>query len=379
MTIEKPDRNLFKIALESRSDRNNSLEKLLGMKVSPSRFQSILIEMAQKVVGDESVDDLLLYYKENRFVKPCVLPQREIIKLEEMMYQEIPKSYADIELSPLAPLGVNSILTGVSQRTVLSTVRNVEVLADPTTTLSLECLKRLRSNKNLVNVVNLSTSVRCTRGQSFPIDSGFVPHFKVFALASGGFDGNEEIKHKIIEHLGFYLNFINKINGDKTYKARNVHVWISNINIMENIIRKSNIDRKELGRHSQDPSFDVFKSYDIRLPTTVDSLNSIDQSVVKSLGIEKDINVLNEFSEQVENMRSNYPNINFGYDLARIAGIGYYNGLCVKITAENDQGNKFPLVDGGQSNWLAKLTTNRKAHFCSSGFGLELFGSHFKV
>lgn len=379
MTLERCNQNLFKIAVESRSNGNNSLEKLIGMKVSPSRFQSILIEMAQKVVGNESIDNLLRHYKENRFVKPCVLPQREIIKLEETMYQEIPKSYADIELSPLAPLGVNSILSGVSQRTVLSTVRNVEVLADPTTTLSLECLKRLRSNKNLVNVVNLSTSVRCTRGQSFPVDSGFVPHFKVFALASGSFDGNEEIKHKIIEHLGFYLNFINKINSDDIYQAQNVHVWVSNINIMENIIKKLNIDRKELGRHSQDPSFDVFKSYGIKLPTTVDSLNNIDLSVVKSLGIEKDINSLNKFSEQIENMKINYPSINFGYDLARIAGIGYYNGLCVKITSENNRSDKFPLVDGGYSNWLAKLTTNKKAHFCSSGFGLELFGSQFKV
>jgi len=144
MKIENQlDSHLFKIAEDSRLGRS-SLETLLNIKVSPSRFQSILIEIAQKVVNSENIDNLLQYYQENRFVKPCALPQREIVRLEETIYQEIPKDYTDIELSPLAPLGVNSILTGVSQRTVLSTVRNVEVLADPTTSLSLECLNRLR-------------------------------------------------------------------------------------------------------------------------------------------------------------------------------------------------------------------------------------------
>lgn len=380
MGIEtQPDTPLFKIAEASRLGRG-SLETLLNIKVSPSRFQSILIEMAQEVVNGESVDNLLRYYKESRFVKPCALPQREIIRLEEAIYQEIPKDYADIELSPLAPLGVNSILTEVSQRTVLSTVRNVEVLADPTTSLSLECLNRLRlDNINCDGVINLSTSARCTRGQSFPIDSGFVPHFKVFALASGSFKKNEEMSHKIIEHLEFYLNFIGKNNDTGGYRVKNVQVWISNINIMEKLIKKLNIDRQELGRHSQDSNFDAFRFHNIELPTVVKKIDDIDWSMARNLGIEKDVYALNKISTQVEDIKNNYPNINFVYDLGRIAGIGYYNGLCVKMMAENNLGNKFPLVDGGYSDWLAKLTTNRKAQFCSSGFGLELFGSHFKV
>lgn len=370
--------SLFKIAEDSRLGKD-SLENLLGMKISPSRFQSILIEMAQKVVNDENVGDLLRHYKENRFTKPCSLPQREIIKLEETMYQEIPKKYADIELSPLAPLGVNSILTGVSQRTILSTVRNVEVLADPTTSLSLECLNRLRLDNTGNDVINLSTSARCTRGQSFPDNSGFVPHFRVFALTSGSLEKNEEMNHKIIEHLEFYLNFIGKNNNTDRYQVRNTKVWISNINIMEKLIKKLNIDRKELGKHSQDSGFDVFKFHNIKLPTVVKKFDDINWSEIKSLGIEKDVCALNKISIQIEDIKSNYPDIDFGYDLSRIAGIGYYNGLCIKIMAENNQGDKFPLVDGGYSDWLAKLTTNRKAQFFSSGFGIELFGSHFKV
>lgn len=383
MTLENPN-NLFQIAVDSRSNEGDLLEKFLGMKISPSRFQSILIELAQKVVGGESVDNLLRYYKENRFTKPCTLPQREIIKLEEIMYQNIPESYADIELSPLAPLGVNSILTGVSQRTVLSTVRNIEVLADPTTALCLECLSRLRAKNSISEsqasrIVNLSTSARCTRSQLFSKDSGFVPHFKVFALASGSNEKSETVDNKIIEHLGFFLGFFGTINNNDKYFAKNVCVRISNINIMEKLIRVMKLDRRELGRHSQDDSFDAFKVYNINLPITVTSLDQIDRSITKELGLERYIRDIEKLSAQMDNIKQKYPNVNIVYDLARIAGIGYYNGICIKVTADNTLGQKFPLVDGGYSNWLAKLTTNKKASFCSSGFGLELFGNLFKA
>lgn len=383
MTAENLN-NLFQVAVDSRINGGVLLEKLLGMKISPSRFQSILIELAQKVVEGESVNNLVQYYKENRFTKPCTLPQRKIIKLEELMYQNIPKSYADIELSPLAPLGVNSILTGISQRTVLSTVRNIEVLADPTTALCLECLSRLRTNKTnhqsqAGKIVNLSTSARCTRSQLFSKDSGFIPHFKVFALASGCNGKNETVDNKITEHLGFFLSFFDAINNNDKYFAKNVCVGISNINIMEKLISVMNLDRRELGRHSQDDNFDVFKVHNINLPTTVTSLDQIDRSVTKKLGLERHIRDMEKLSVQMDSIKQKYPNVNIVYDLARIAGIGYYNGICIKVTADNALGQKFPLVDGGYSNWLAKLTTNKKASFCSSGFGLELFGNLFKA
>lgn len=383
MTAENLN-NLFQVAVDSRINGGVLLEKLLGMKISPSRFQSILIELAQKVVEGESVNNLVQYYKENRFTKPCTLPQRKIIKLEELMYQNIPKSYVDIELSPLAPLGVNSILTGISQRTVLSTVRNIEVLADPTTALCLECLSRLRTNKTnhqsqAGKIVNLSTSARCTRSQLFSKDSGFIPHFKVFALASGCNGKNETVDNKITEHLGFFLSFFDAINNNDKYFAKNVCVGISNINIMEKLISVMNLDRRELGRHSQDDSFDVFKVHNINLPTTVTSLDQIDRSVTKKLGLERHIRDMEKLAVQMDSIKQKYPSVNIVYDLARIAGIGYYNGICIKVTADNALGQKFPLVDGGYSNWLAKLTTNKKASFCSSGFGLELFGNLFKA
>lgn len=374
--------NLFQVAADARLDSGTSLEKLLGMKISPSRFQSILIELAQKVVEQESVSDLLRYYRENRFTKPCALPQREIIRLEELMYQSIPENYADIELSPLAPLGTNSILTGVSQRTVLSTVRNIEVLADPTTVLSLECLNRIRNKDRYQSqdgVTNLSTSARCTRGQFFSKSSGFVPHFRVFALASGSNEKNEIMGNKIFEHLEIFLDFFNKVNNKARYFAKNISVKISNINIMEKLIKVMDLDRRELGKHSQNGRFDPFNIHNIDLQAVVADLNLIDRAVTKKLGLERYIREIEKFSVQIGSMKQKYPNVNFIYDLARIAGIGYYNGICIKVTAENAKGQEFPLIDGGYSNWLAKLTRNNKAVFCSSGFGLELFGNLFKA
>jgi len=377
--MERPDGETpFIITNRSRQDGGLSLEAMFG-KMSPSRFQSILIEMAQRVVEKESVGNLLQNYEENRFTKPCSLPQREIINLEDILYQGIPQNYEDVELSPIAPLGTNSLLTGVSQRTVLSTVRNTEVVADPTTILVMECLKRLREENKNEFVIDLCTSARCTRAQMFSKGSGFVPHFKLFALTSGSFTRGETMRSKIIEHLSFYLDFLDRIKINGKYSVNNITVQISNINIMEKLIRTKNLDRLELGKHSQDNKFDPFLNYNISLPSNVSNLDELENLAIKEYQLERYTRELSDLSEQVKRIEETFPEVKIRYDLARIAGIGYYNGVCLKITAENSRGEKYPLVDGGYSDWLTKLTTNQRAAFCSSGFGLELFGNLFKT
>jgi hypothetical protein len=51
----------------------------------------------------------------------------------------------------------------------------------------------------------------------------------------------------------------------------------------------------------------------------------------------------------------------------------YYNkGLRFQISARAHEGTEIPLVDGGAFDWLAQLTSNRRAVYVASGLGSQL-------
>jgi hypothetical protein len=79
----------------------------------------------------------------------------------------------------------------------------------------------------------------------------------------------------------------------------------------------------------------------------------------------------------VQTLQKRFPHVTFRFDIERTAGMGYYSSLCFKITATNETGHKFPLVDGGMSDWTQKILSSRKERFFSSGIGSELFCNLF--
>jgi hypothetical protein len=50
----------------------------------------------------------------------------------------------------------------------------------------------------------------------------------------------------------------------------------------------------------------------------------------------------------------------------------YYGGLRYQIAAQSIEGAHIPLIDGGAFDWVAKLTSNRRAVFAASGLGSQL-------
>lgn len=382
MSMENRIENDFFSITKKYLEQNLTLREFLELDTRPSQIQPVLIDIVEKLSKRKSCTDLVKNYELDRFSEPATLKQREIANLTSLMYKNVPDVYDDVELSPVAPLGTNSILTEVSQKAVISTVRNTEVLADPTTMLALESARRQR---NLLKGstsdnfdINLCTSVRCIRGQVFSKESGFIPHFQLFSMSSGGLSASELMAGKINEHLETYLDFLNSENSADFYSANSVKVAFSNINLTESLIKSKNIDRKELGRHSQDNTFDFFKSNKIDLPSSVSDINEIDLSKMDKHGLLKYYGPIQKIFLDIENLRKKYSSINFCFDLDRVAGIGYYDGSCFKLTASNNRSEEFPLADGGYSDWLAKLLSNKKISYFSSGFGLELFGSRFK-
>ena len=56
----------------------------------------------------------------------------------------------------------------------------------------------------------------------------------------------------------------------------------------------------------------------------------------------------------------------------------YNNGLRFQIAARSSDGIEIPLIDGGAFDWVAKLTSNRRAVYVASGLGSQLVPLMFR-
>ena len=57
----------------------------------------------------------------------------------------------------------------------------------------------------------------------------------------------------------------------------------------------------------------------------------------------------------------------------------YYNhGLRFQISAQSSDGIEIPLIDGGAFDWVATLTSNRRAVYVASGLGSQLAAVVFR-
>lgn len=360
-----------------------NLIEVLSEALPPTDLQSLLLHVFEKRVDTLTPNEIFKQYRQNRFVTPCSLSQREMVRLDGEIYQALPPKFTAIEFSPVIALGTNHVLTSVNQKTVLSTIRNVEVIADPTTALTLEAARirseRLAKSQRSGERVRLSTSQRNLRLQDFRKIPGFTQHFRAFALATAGRDiGHEKFERQgLVEHLGFYLGLLRRLKS-RGWITENVRVDISDIRITERIIAHCNASREEVGRQTQNPEFDIFQRYDIPLPPRVSALDETVKKAAASLGIKKPLELLEIIGGWVfPRLKQRFPKVAFGFDLHRLAGIGYYQNLCFKITAENSRGERFPLTDGGMSDWTQKLLNSRKERLLTSGIGTELLAKKF--
>lgn len=372
------------IIIERILSQQKSLEisSLLEGRIEPTDFQSLLLMAYENLARRTNIKGIARQYKTNRFVQPCDINQRESMRFDSFIYQIVPDTFTAIELSPVNPLGINSVLSKISQKNVLSTVRNIEVIADVTIALALECAKRRKQiiSKNPLSVeeAKICSSHRSIRLQQFAKELGFTPHFRVFGACTAGRDvGYEKFESEnLIAHISIYLDLFHRIENT-SYHAHDVTVSISDIRITEALISFCNINREELMMNTQTKEFNPFNQFAI--PQTVNSPVDIPKESINPLNLSKSISFLSEIEKKaLEELRKKYPMVRFQFDLHRIAGIGYYENLCFKITARNKNRALFPLADGGLTDWTKKLLSNRKERLFASGFGSELFCRNFK-
>lgn len=346
-----------------------------------SDLQSFFLELFKRRVQNVSVSDILHQYEQNDFVCPCDIDQRTLIEMDNIILKSIPSNFDAIEIAPVNPIGLNSVMSSISQKNILTTIRNTEVVADNTTVLALEAVKRRRKiqNESNENEVNLCGIHRLLRTNRFPSENKFTQHFKMLSLVSAGRVQNW-INFEIAsmkQHIKNHLNVLLELN-QHWFLCEKISVAISDMRILESILQIYNISREQLQQHTNNRWFDLFDSYSISIPKEHRNIPSWNNILPDSLWIQiGGISLMLKYI--LEPLWIEYPEIDFYLDFNRIAGIGYYNTFSYKIQAHNSKGDKYPLVDWWFVDWSQKLLQNKKERMLVSWFGSEFFCRNFRL
>jgi len=277
-----------------------------------SRLWSLLLEVAEARATGRRPADIVEQWDRDRFVQPAIVDQRSLVEVDGHLLGAT-SAFESIELSPVAPLGVCTVMGHASQNKVLSALRGTEVVADPTNVMALECARRLR--RDPATVVRLATSHRCVRAQPIPKRRGLTANFRIFCLVSAGVERRNQafVVDAMAEHIKSMLHALDRLE-----------------------------------QHGF-----AFPERRITMLTRADTA-ALGDRIVAMLG---DAVVARALLE--------HP---------------YYNkGLRFQISARSSEGADTPLVDGGAFDWVARLMSNRRAVYVTSGLGSQLVPLMFRV
>ena len=71
-------------------------------------------------------------------------------------------------------------------------------------------------------------------------------------------------------------------------------------------------------------------------------------------------------------LKAEFPELDVAFDPARLRQALYYTGPCFHLFVGGFPGGPWPIVDGGLTDWTAKLLSDRMERFYGSGMGIEL-------
>lgn len=248
------------------------------------------------------------------FVAPSALDQRMCHRLDAIALGAS-DDFEAVQLGPVAPLGVCSVLAPTSQDRALTAQRGTEVVADPTNVLALESARRLQ--RDPTTAVRLCTVHQTLRAQALPKQAGFSQHFRLFALTQAG---------KGLPEDGFERRAV-----------------VDAVTVFDRMFDAS----ASLGCQFVDRRARIF----------VGSHHQVLGDRVASA------------------LEEALPHVAFEREPLTTP---YYDGLRVLFGAVSPKTGAFvPLGDTGRFDWVARLANNRKLRFVASGIGIQLFVALF--
>jgi hypothetical protein len=225
-------------------------------------------------------------------------------------------------------------------------------LGDSTIAMAIEAAHRRRSG----SLVQLCASHRVIRLQSFDVP-GFTPHFRLFGLVTAGRDtGSSQFETaSLADHVRVYLRMFRLLAGAGLSLQHPVVEFTDMAAVLE-AVTLAGITHDEI-RES------------IRAHKLGGSEHFLEE---RGLKFDGDMRHPLLDREVIEPLRAEFPEAQFRVNQARLEGLGYYRRFALRISPQAPDGNRYPVVDGGFTDWTARLLGNQKERLLISGIGTEL-------
>jgi len=350
---------------------------MLAEELSASDLQSLLLEVFQSRTATLGERDVLA--RVDRGLMAASKVNARLFNLFDRIAFEEAREFEAVELSPVGPLGLNKVLGEIGQNSVLTTIRNAEVLGDSTMALGLECYRRRKDLALRGADLRLCCSHRLIRLQPFDFP-GFVPHFRLFALVSAGRDRGSyafEVQH-LAEHIRFYLSLFRGLN-QHGFQVGDSLIEISDTAITRALLAAQGITpeevRKAIRAHRPGGSDRFLAEHGISLPTAIeDPARELFFS-----GMESNVQRLTQFQAHLGGILREYPEARVRFNFARLEGLAYYRGLCMRISPLAPDGGSYAVIDGGFTDWTARLLEDKKERLLTTGIGTEFLCSRYRA
>ena len=341
----------------------------LSEEITLSDLQSLLMDVYRARTAHAKLADVRRR-AERGLVTSSKVDARLFHEFDRIAF-EVAEGFEGVELSPVGPLGLNHVLGGIDQNNVLTTIRNAEVLGDPTTALALECWRRRKDRRRAApsETLRLCCSQRLVRMQPFH-EPGYSPHFRLFALVSAGRDAGSHIFEirQLDEHIRFYLRLFDALN-QHGFSFREPLVEITDTAVVQALLAAKGLglaeQRASVRAHVLGGSERFLAERGIRLPEAVENPE-------RELpdGVSRD-RLARVKQDLLDKLRRDFPEASFRFNLARLEGLGYYGGLCLRVSPRAPDGKRYPITDGGFTDWTARLLEDRKERLLATGIGTE--------
>jgi hypothetical protein len=327
--MDRPDRTEAERRLDRvlRAADTPGLLAALTERLSPSDLQTLLLEAYRHRAAAVTPSRLLAAYESNRFTTPSGVDPLDLARFEVACHERLAeRGFVALALSPVSPLGTSAAVAAVDQNNVLTTVRNTEVVSDPTNVLALECALRrrelLRAAPRSRQPVRLAAMHRVLRAQVFE-GRGTMAHFALLGLCSAGRDTGS---------FGF----------ETTAVADQIATHVGVLELA-----------RDVGREVSD----------VRV-TVTDLTGGRHRTALRERVLDR--------------VAAEHPDVAVGFDDEREHGVGYYLDACFEIRARMPDGEQISVVDGGLVRWTAKLLDNAKERLAISGLGVERLLAEFR-
>jgi len=356
----------------------------LSQELSLSDLQSLLLSVYKSRVQAIDESQVLTRMQQNALFLASNIDARIFNDFDRTAF-ECADGFEAVELSPVCPLGAAFVLGRVDQDHVLTGLRNAEALGDSTTAMALECARRRKSSsgRQASPTIRLCSSHRLIRLQ--PINSpGLTPHFRLFALVSAGRDTGShsfETQH-LGEHIRIYLTLLRALNT-RGFAFRSPLVEISDLTMTDALLTEAGATREQVRSmvrpHRPGSSQRFLQQRGIRLPDAIVNPRVELEDIAQRFGLGMQLIRLNLIKQRIiDPIQTEYPEACFRFNLARLEGLGYYTGLCLRISPAAPDGSRHGIIDGGFTDWTARLLHDKKERLLTSGIGSEFACRRFR-